>query len=286
MAHEHVWHTPLPTTSLVFDSCTYDLGWDGLRNEESGAFPLPVLPTLDYTLHLVEVVRFHCGHLFHLWDDNDFMGNLRAFYAQNPPSTRGREIWYCQFMTILAFGKAFTMKKSQGTRPPGAEFFVEALRYLPEYIYLYAEPMLSSEVLCCIALYLQCIDYRLLAYNYVSKPPHGSPLPLTSETKIGQALRMAFANGMHTDMPAHILGQSTVERSRRIWWTVYTLDQEMTSLIGSPQCMVEDDIHMALPEFGENKDRQATLATRIRLSRTIGKINQSECKSSDASDKC
>ena len=170
MAHEHVWHTRLPTTSLVFDSCTYDLGWEGLRDDQSSTCSEPVLPTLDYATYLVEVVRFHCGHLFHLWDDHVFNNNMRAFYAQDPPSTTGLEIWYCHFMTILAFGKAFSLKKSQGTRPPGADFFVAALRYLPDNIYLYSDPMLSAELLCCIALYLQCIDYRLVANNYVGQP--------------------------------------------------------------------------------------------------------------------
>ena len=95
------------------------------------------------------------------------------------------------------------------------------------------------------------------------------------DAKIGQALRLALGYGMHTDMPDHILGHSTVERSRRIWWTVYTLNQETSSFLGSPQCMAEDDIHMALPEFREKRERQETLATRIRLSRAIGMINRS-----------
>lgn len=87
---------------------------------------------------------------------------------------------------------------------------------------------------------------------------------------------MALAQGMHTDMPTQVLGSATVERCRRIWWTVYTLDQEMTSLVGSPQCMFEEDVHLVLPEFAEKKQRQKTLATRIRLSRAIARTNRSE----------
>lgn len=86
---------------------------------------------------------------------------------------------------------------------------------------------------------------------------------------------MALGTGMHTDMPSHVLGQATVERSRRIWWTVYTLDQEMTSLLGSPQCMYDGNVFTALPEFTEKTQRQRTLATRIRLCRAVARINQS-----------
>lgn len=167
MVYEHVWRRPIPTDALVFDSCTYDLEWDGLLTKEDSARTSPVLPTLDHAKHLIELVRFHCGELFHLWDDKTFTYNLHAFYAQDPPTKHGREIWYVQFLLILALGKAFSMKKSQGTRPPGANFFIEALRALPQTIFLLSDPLLAAEVLCCLALYSQCIDYRMMAHNYV-----------------------------------------------------------------------------------------------------------------------
>lgn len=168
MVHEHVWHSALPTNCLVFDSCTYDLGWEGLRNGKESSRFTPVLPTLDHAMHLVEVVRFHCGQLFHLWDDTVFTHNLHAFYAHDPSSSTGREIWYTQFLLVLAFGKAFSSKKTKGTRPPGADLFVAALRTMPDTIFLFSDCLLSTEVLCLIGLYLQCVDYRILAHNYVS----------------------------------------------------------------------------------------------------------------------
>lgn len=168
MLHEHVWKAPLPTDSLIFDSCTYDLGWEGLQTGDHSSRSAPILPTKDHATHLVGVVKFHCGQLFHLWDDSIFTEHLDDFYAQDPPSMKGREIWYVQFLLILAFGKAFSLKRSQGNRPPGADFFVAALRALPHHMYLFSDPSLSAEVLCCIALYFQCIDYRMLAHNYVS----------------------------------------------------------------------------------------------------------------------
>ncbi|KAF3009976.1 hypothetical protein E8E13_011301 [Curvularia kusanoi] len=58
------------------------------------------------------------------------------------------------------------------------------------------------EILCCLALYLHALDSRNAAH-----------------VTIGQAMRIAQANGMHTDMPAQELGGPLVQRCRQIWWT-------------------------------------------------------------------
>ena len=93
--------------------------------------------------------------------------------------------------------------------------------------------------------------------------------------EIGQALRIAMGYGMHTDMPTHILGEATVERCRRAWWTVYILDREMTTLVGLPQSIHDEHINAALPKFSGLKQQGTELALRVRFYRAIIKINQS-----------
>ena len=73
--------------------------------------------------------------------------------------------------------------------------------------------------------------------------PHNASENSANLRQIGQAMRVALGQGMHTDMPVDQLGDRIVERSRRIWWTVYVLDREMTSLMGLPQSVHDDDIH-------------------------------------------
>lgn len=122
---------------------------------------------MDYALHLVGIVQFHCGAFLHLLDHGVFMNNLQQFYANKSIPLPDQELWYTHFLLILAFGKAFTARRSESNLPPGAEFFVSALQRLPDTLYLLRDPVSASEVLCCIALYLQCIDYRLMAHVYV-----------------------------------------------------------------------------------------------------------------------
>lgn len=89
-------------------------------------------------------------------------------------------------------------------------------------------------------------------------------------------MRMALSQGMHTDMPLQHLGENLVERSRRCWWTAYVLDREMTSLMGLPQSIHDDDVSPQLPHFSGSSHRVAALTMQIRLSRSIASINRGE----------
>lgn len=169
MTHHHVYQRAVPSPGLIFDSETYDLDFEA-DLLGSGAASLSV-PTLDYAIHLINVVKFHCCQLFHLFEEGEFMGILHEFYAQTPqvPQAPIKEsLWYVHFLLLVAFGKAFVSKSSQGRQPPGAEFFIRAMQILPNMVVLSRDPIQATEVLCCIALYLQCLDHRISAYNFVS----------------------------------------------------------------------------------------------------------------------
>lgn len=165
MTHEHIYKTPLPPDSLLFDATAYDLGWNGFRS----VLPeTPVVPAIDYAIYLINSVKFRCGQLFHLFDEDEFMRSLYNFYADPAAKMTNVGLWYIHFLVILAFGKAFVLQKNQGKRPPGAEFFVAALQLLPDVSILCREPIISTEILCCISLYLQSVDFRHSAHNFVS----------------------------------------------------------------------------------------------------------------------
>jgi Fungal specific transcription factor domain. len=88
-------------------------------------------------------------------------------------------------------------------------------------------------------------------------------------------MRMAMCYGMHTDMPTRYLGESLVQRYRKIWWTVYILDREMTSLMGLPQSIRDDHLHHQAPTFFVSAQRTAALNMQIKLSQVIAEINGS-----------
>lgn len=163
--------------NLLFEGATYDLGWDGTRaamstqNEDQVALPTP-----DFALFLVNAVKFHCGQLFHLFDEDHFMRRFAAFHDESSAvddshntNKRERDPWYVHYCLILALGKAFIVRGvGKDKRPPGAELYVHAMKLLPDVTLLCADPVQSVEILCCAALYLQCLDMRTAAYNLVS----------------------------------------------------------------------------------------------------------------------
>ncbi|KAH8807875.1 Zn(II)2Cys6 transcription factor [Xylogone sp. PMI_703] len=253
MTHEYKYRSPLPPGTLLFDATAYDLGWDGFRT----ALPdTPLVPAIDHAIYLINSVKFRCGQLFHLFEEEEFMISLYNFYADPAARMAATGLWYIHFLVILAFGKAFVLQKNQGKKPPGSEFFVTALRLLPDVSVLCGEPIISTEIMCCITLYFQSLDFRHSAHNF-----------------IGQAKRMALGQGMHTDMPIRYLGEALVQRCRKIWWTVYILDREMTSLMGLPQAINDNDVQTPLPTFLGSVQRTQTLNIQIKLSRIIAEIN-------------
>ncbi|KAK7742552.1 hypothetical protein SLS63_000116 [Diaporthe eres] len=142
---------------VLFDGSAYDLGWnsrEGLLGSSSGPDstkdnPPLALPSLDYSEYLINAVKFHCGQIFHLFDDNDFHQRLQQFYAEHDRHIAREKagLWYIHFLLILAFGKIFVMKKPVGKRPCGAEFFLKAMQILPPAHILCHDPVVATEML-------------------------------------------------------------------------------------------------------------------------------------------
>ncbi|KAE8331488.1 hypothetical protein BDV39DRAFT_189869 [Aspergillus sergii] len=256
MTHEHLYNAPLPTGSLYFDGSAYDLGWEGTRTTVTN--DIPMAPPLDFSIYLINAVKFHAGQLFHLFDEDTFMSGLYAFYENPEHQMAHSGLWYIHYLLILAFGKAFVVQRNQGSRPSGCEFFTKALQLLPDTTNLCRDPIVATEILCCIALYLQSLDCRNSAHNY-----------------IGQAARIAQAQGMHTDMSAEHLGDAIVQRCRRIWWTIYILDRQMTSLMGLPQSIRDDQLHHQLPYFPGSPQKAIALSMQIKVCQIMDEINSS-----------
>jgi proline utilization trans-activator len=89
-------------------------------------------------------------------------------------------------------------------------------------------------------------------------------------------MRIALVQGMHTDMPIANLGQPLVQRCQKIWWTIYILDRHMTSLMGLPQSIRDEDITCPLPGFADSPQRTAALSMQIKLARVHTEIASSK----------
>ena len=168
MAYEKVMREPLSPENLLFEGKSYDLGWDGTRPlSPASQSDSPALPSTDFAMYLLSAVKFHCGQLFHLFEEEKFMQQFSAFQDNPTQVTQSPGLWFIHYLLILAFGKAFVGKSSKGRKPPGAELFVYALTLMPEFAFYSADPIEAIQVLCCAALYLHCLDFRAAAFRMV-----------------------------------------------------------------------------------------------------------------------
>jgi proline utilization trans-activator len=164
----------LPTENLHFQGSVYRLDWQVLRHRSEPS--AHALPAPDYGIYLINATKFHCGQIFHLFDEEEFMRNFTTFNEHKNGIDRVSQSWYVHYMLVLAFGKAFVARNAQEGRPPGADLFLEAMRHLPE-ITLFSDDSVdtdsieSIEILICAALYLQSLDFRAAAYNLVCFAP-------------------------------------------------------------------------------------------------------------------
>lgn len=169
MAHEKVLGTPLPPENLLFEGKSYDLEWDGTRRSQIDS---PGLPSADFAMFLINAVKFHCGQVFHLFEEERFTQQFSLFQANPTEPDQTHSLWYIHYLLILAFGKAFVAPANTKSRkPPGAELFVHAMSLMPDFSFYNGDPIEEMQVFCCAALYLQCLDFRGAAYRMVKILP-------------------------------------------------------------------------------------------------------------------
>lgn len=63
-----------------------------------------------------------------------------------------------------------------------------------------------------------------------------------------------------------------VQRCRSAWWTVYVLDRQMSSLMGVPLGVRDEDVRAVLPTFSGSSQRTLALEIHVKLSRIISQI--------------
>lgn len=170
MIHERVTGTLLAPdpNKLLFDDHVYDLKWDGNKaNFPQEVFDVSNLPTPDFARYLVNSVMFHCGQLFYLFDESSFLEQLASFEQNPAEKARSEPLWFCHYLLILAFGKSFVVQSARSRSPPGAMHFVQAMQCMPDFTFFDGDPIERTQVLCCAALYLQCVHSRGPAYRMV-----------------------------------------------------------------------------------------------------------------------
>lgn len=100
-------------------------------------------------------------------------------------------------------------------------------------------------------------------------------------TLVGSALRLATVMGLHLNIgDAYLPDPELREHRIRVWWSVYILDRLLSSKIGLPLLISDDDISVDLPssspdltsdDFGDHSRYMAV----VSLAKIAGNISRS-----------
>lgn len=179
--HQSHFAQQLPRDVMYVEGDAYKLPYETLfaftESDISG------LPSLDLSLYYVQSVKFRTNPLFYLFDEQDFITSVRHFYKNPLVYAQTKPLWFIHYLVIMALGKAIVTKScvetADGAVIPGSQLFFRALRLLPDLTYICKAPIVATEMLCAVALYLQSIDHRCAAHLYVSCNAHSKDLTLT-----------------------------------------------------------------------------------------------------------
>ncbi|KAE8138985.1 Zn(II)2Cys6 transcription factor [Aspergillus pseudotamarii] len=242
------------TTPSFLDKDIYPLQWKQATAE--GPPDISGLPSIDHALYLFNTVKFHLGVKYRFFDEDNFLAHIHEFYeGKAAEKANESRLWFVQFLLVLAFGNAFLLQSRNIKDPPGSKFFVRAMALMPDHASLWKDSLLASETLALAGLYLYSIDHRESAHVYV-----------------GQAIRIAQLEGLHTELPEEELGAATVTRCRNLWWTLYIMDRHLSSSLGLPMTTQDSDITTLIDPPSTCSQRDVTLSLQIRLSHLLSSI--------------
>ena len=83
---------------------------------------------------------------------------------------------------------------------------------------------------------------------------------------------MSLMEGLHTELGTQDTGFVDSDRSRDLWWTVYSLDRQLSSSLGVPMAVQDHDITTPLLKFEEVASDHRILVLRVRLLRVLSMI--------------
>ncbi|KAJ3542299.1 hypothetical protein NM208_g4176 [Fusarium decemcellulare] len=183
------------------------------------------------------------------------IGSQYADLEQDAP----RDIDYPMLLAQSASSDLSTISTPKPTPNPGWRFYRISRR------------LLSDVVSTCSMTSIQaCV---LQGTFLVSTSAHD-----TAYNVLGLGMRMAVNMGMHRAVGADDLHPQVRELRNRLWWTLYTLERQLTFQLGRPLMLDDDEIdasfpvdlpELRVPQYTSSVEGQIAL---IKLCRIMGRI--------------
>lgn len=109
----------------------------------------------------------------HFFDPRTFMDSMALLYqSEHTQVQQMQTLWFVQYLLVLAMGMLISCPARRPEEPPGCQYFAEAIKRLPPVYELGSNGIITVEILCLVALYLQWCDHKHDAYLYVNRLAH------------------------------------------------------------------------------------------------------------------
>lgn len=257
----------------------YGVLWQKVAVDLSGL----ELPSEDYAEYLTHSLWFAFHPMYHLFDKKTFLCRLRQFYTDcNNENIEITGLWYIQMLVVFAFGQSILSREAGPQGPTGAPFFAKAVEALPDCHQLSQEPVLAIEILVLFSLFMQAMDMRLAAHQYVFNPffkiteidfTIKNALKLTKYSlQIGQATRIAITHGLDRRWDPQRNTRQEFEHRSKLWWTIYVIDRKLSSLIGVVPGLLDEDISLPKPDIGGTSTEDCAMAFHVEIMSQLGHI--------------
>jgi hypothetical protein len=77
---------------------------------------------------------------------------------------------------------------------------------------------------------------------------------------------------MNRRFDAYHLPQHQFEHRSKLWWTIYIIDRKLSSLVGVPTALHDEDIALPMPPMNGGRNQNSTFALHVELSSQLGQM--------------
>jgi proline utilization trans-activator len=238
----------------------------------------PAWPTPPRARLLVQTALQFLWHSYHVVRRSEMLSALNTV-CSDPSNVGVSPIAKAKMWALFALGELRSSKCLSSSKGlPGLAYFAVAsdtIRMINE------RPQLDviETILILVGYLMVHVPSRWLIgqtlYSLEANRRHSAC------TLVGSALRLATVMGLHLNIgDAYVPDPELREHRIRVWWSVYILDRLLSSKIGLPPLISDDDISVDLPsnshaltseDFG---DHSYFLAV-VRLAKIAGNISRS-----------
>ncbi|CAN9129962.1 unnamed protein product [Alternaria alternata] len=210
----------------------------------------------------------HCTYW--LYPVESLLRRVDSTYSESAP--RSSSSWMCCLYTMFAIGAANYVGSNSNSPPPDwpaaldlktSEDYITLAKQLIPTVYDEAD-IDSIRAMAMMSIAMENLCSRVSSYLYM-----------------GASVQMAFSLGLHRDQLAESGNAMEREQNRRIWWTLFQLDQDISSRGGSPTVVDERFTKVTTPMPSEQilypglHTPLSWMATSVSLCRLKREIIQS-----------